>query len=134
MKWATLALALIYGQTASTLQPLFKNERVVLWDVASGGHLPDVIQTYDSVVVYILPKTLHGQVMYVPKNGGLIEKLKASGAQRSAVINLLDGVVPPLANTSGYPDAFPRAGKLKKPLENDRVAVWDFTFDVQKPT
>jgi hypothetical protein len=41
--------------------------------------------------------------------------------------------VPPLPNTSGYPDAFPREG-AKRPLENARVTVWDYTRTLGKAT
>ncbi len=43
------------------------------------------------------------------------------------VINLKDHPVPPIANTTGYPLAFPRPGS-KKILENARVIVWDYTW------
>jgi hypothetical protein len=44
-----------------------------------------------------------------------------TGARR-IVIELQDATVPPLANASGYPLAFPRPGS-RKLLENDRVVV-----------
>jgi hypothetical protein len=50
----------------------------------------------------------------------------AAGA-RTIVIDLKDTRVPPLANTSGYPNAFPRPGS-KKVMENARVIVWDYTW------
>jgi hypothetical protein len=46
---------------------------------------------------------------------------------RAIVIELQDTQVPALANTSGYPLAFPRPGG-RAVLENGRVMVWDFTW------
>ena len=52
---------------------------------------------------------------------------------RAIVIDLHDNMVPGLANTSGYPDAFPRQGS-KKVLETARVIVWDYTFAEGQPS
>ena len=41
--------------------------------------------------------------------------------------------MPPLANASGFPNAFPRPG-VKKRLENDKVLVWDYTWTTGVPT
>ncbi|MGA8214896.1 MAG: hypothetical protein WB799_14970 [Candidatus Sulfotelmatobacter sp.] len=43
------------------------------------------------------------------------------------MIDLKDHPVPPIANTSGYPLAFPRPGSTKI-FENERVIVWDYTW------
>jgi hypothetical protein len=43
------------------------------------------------------------------------------------MIDLKDHPVAPIANTSGYPLAFPRPGS-KKIFENERVIVWDYTW------
>src|ERR1700691_2425345 len=45
----------------------------------------------------------------------------------SIMIDVKDHPVAPIANTSGYPLAFPRPGS-KKILENARVIVWDYTW------
>ena len=47
---------------------------------------------------------------------------------RAIVIDLKEHPVPPIENTSGYPVAFPRPG-IKKVLENERVIVWDYTWE-----
>jgi hypothetical protein len=41
--------------------------------------------------------------------------------------------VPPLANTSGFPNAFPRPNS-RKLFENDNVVVWDYTWTTGVPT
>src|SRR5581483_2229553 len=43
---------------------------------------------------------------------------------KAIVITLKDKVVPPIANTSGFPNAFPRPGNIKV-YEDARVIVWD---------
>jgi hypothetical protein len=49
------------------------------------------------------------------------------------VIELKDNAIPPLANTTKFPNAFPRPGS-KKVLENKRVIVWDYTWTTNVPT
>ena len=44
------------------------------------------------------------------------------------MIDLKDHPVDPLQNPTTYPLAFPRPGS-KKILENDRVIVWDYTWE-----
>jgi hypothetical protein len=100
-------------------QPLIDNDRVTVWDV---GSAPSA-QPVDAVVV-----SLSGNAEFLPKG----KTPNATG--RSIVIDLKDHTVAPIANTSGYPLAFPRPGS-KKILENDRVIVWDYTWtpDVATP-
>ncbi|MGA7694772.1 MAG: hypothetical protein WCA76_07070 [Candidatus Sulfotelmatobacter sp.] len=49
------------------------------------------------------------------------------------MIDLKDHPVTAIANTTGYPLAFPRPGS-KKILENARVIVWDYTWTLDVPT
>src|SRR6267154_2151738 len=46
---------------------------------------------------------------------------------KAIVITLKDKVVAPIANTSGFPNAFPRPNN-KKVYEDARVIVWDYTW------
>lgn len=55
-----------------------------------------------------------------------------TAAARMIAIQIKDPKVAPLANVSGLPEAFPRPG-VKKLLENDRVAVWDYTWTPGNP-
>jgi len=52
---------------------------------------------------------------------------------RTVVVELKDHAVPPLANTSGYPLAFPRP-HARKLLENDKVVVWDYVWRPHEPS
>jgi hypothetical protein len=100
------------GSPQTDQKPMIDNERVTVWDVTDST----TAQPVDSVVV-----SLSGSVAFLPK--GSPPKI----AGRSMVIDLKDHPVPPIANTSGYPLAFPRPG-VKKLLENERVIVWDYTW------
>jgi len=53
---------------------------------------------------------------------------------KAIVITLKDKAVPPLANTSGFPNAFPRPGKTEKVYEDARLIVWDYTWELGVPT
>ena len=98
------------SQTAP--KPVIDNDRVAVWDLAEHP----TAQPLDAVVV-----SLSGGASFLPRN----TTPKISG--RSIVIDLKDHPVAPIANTSGYPLAFPRPG-AKKILENARVIVWDYTW------
>jgi hypothetical protein len=102
---------------------LIDNHRLTVWEVT--GHA--TVQPLDAVVV-----SLSGNAAFVTK--GTSPYLHAdSNAGRSIVIDLKDHPVAPIANTTGYPLAFPRPGS-KKILENDRVIVWDYTWTPGVPT
>jgi hypothetical protein len=107
-----LCAALFLASPQTTPAPLIDNDRVAVWDVTA----PVTAQPLDAVVV-----SLSGSAEFLPKG-------KTSNATgRSIVIDLKDHPVAPIANTSGYPLAFPRPGS-KKIFENDRVILWDYTW------
>jgi len=56
-----------------------------------------------------------------------------SNGARTIVIDLKNHPVAPLANTSGYPNAYPRP-HIEKLLENDRVIVWRYRWNPGEPT
>jgi hypothetical protein len=51
----------------------------------------------------------------------------------SIVIELKDHMVPPLANKTGYQNAFPRPGSVKL-FENAHIIVWDYHWTPGKPS
>ena len=113
-----LCSMLFQSGSQATAKPAIDNDRVTVWDVSdSVTALP-----FDAVVI-----SFSGSATFVPK--GTLPKTPG----RSIVIDLKDHPVPPLANTSGYPLAFPRPGS-KKLLENERVIVWDFAWTPDVPT
>ncbi len=132
---------------------LIDNERVTVWDVTVAKGKPTAMYRYplDTVKVDLADATMQittqengktiglngdvkmGLVTFAPK--GQTEKQEATGntARHSIMVELKDAKVAPLANKSGYPDAFPREGS-KKVLENARVTVYDFSWTLGKPT
>jgi hypothetical protein len=107
-----LFTVLFPGGPQAVANPIIDNARVQVLDVTGATSA----QPFDAVVV-----SFSGEAEFVPKGTAV----KPAG--RSIVIDLKDHGVAPIANASGYPLAFPRSGS-KKLLENDRVAVWDYSW------
>ncbi len=95
------------------MMPVIDNDRVTVWDLTD----PRIEQPYDAVAVSLSS----GGAEFVAKGK------TPTAAKRSIVIDLKNYPVPPTANLTKYPLAFPRPGS-KKILENDRVIVWDYTW------
>lgn len=114
-----LLFAMLFQAAPQTgLKPAIDNDRVAVWEVTDSA----TAQPLDAVVV-----SLSGKATFLPKGTAP----KVSG--RAIVIDLKDHPVPPIENTSGYPLGFPRPGS-KKLFENDRVIVWDYTWQPNVPT
>jgi hypothetical protein len=126
------------------------NARVTVWDVIwpSDAHGPIPRATTDTVTVALTDGPIRivdltgaektvtrtiGDVRYGLKGDGHREESVGAAVPHDIVIELKDAKVPPLANTSKYPNAFPRPGS-KKVLENDRVVAWDYTWTLGVPT
>jgi hypothetical protein len=96
------------------------NERVKVWDTTEAmASMPDdfVAITFDK-----------GTAVY-----GHAGDTAGSPGVRTIVIDLKNFPVPPLANTSGYPNAYPRP-HIDKLIENDRVIVWHYRWYLNDPT
>lgn len=74
-----------------------------------------------------------GYAQFEAKGNSYAEENTSSAPIRAIVVHLKEHRDPPLPNTSGYPNAFPRPG-VKNILENDRVVVWDYTWKTGEPT
>ena len=98
----------------------FENQLVAVRDVYGAAGQPAGITTGRDAVIIDLEKA---QALFVPRyTAGTIPSAKA------VVVELKpDGPGTPLANTSTYPDAFPRPN-IKQILETARVTVWDYTW------
>jgi hypothetical protein len=158
----TILLAVLSAFVAAPLQnlpnafpresakQLIDNERVTVWDVTTEKGKPTAMHRhpYDYVIVDLADATgkvtgqdgLQGS--YAVKTGrvgfgrwGSAEKQEnlSDTPRHFIMVELKDAKVSPLANQSGYPDAFPREG-AKKVLDNSRVRVWDFSWTPGKPT
>jgi hypothetical protein len=111
-------LCALLFQTAPAQAPktLLDNDRVVVRDLIG----PATAEPLDSIIVSLSGPT-SGTAVFLSKG----ETPKING--RYIVVGLKDHPSPPIANTSGYPLAFPRSG-AKKILENEKVIVWDNTW------
>jgi hypothetical protein len=114
-------LALSLAAVSLSAEPLIDNERVTVWDTMTV--LPPM--QHDFVAVSFAKKTK-------PVFGHKGEIAGTDGA-RTAVIELKDPIVAPMAKTSGYPLAFPRP-HAKKILENARVIAWSVRWLPGEPT
>jgi len=107
------------------LRPAVDNERVTVWSLkASDSEIP--VGGHPCVFIRLTPLV----VAYFPKCSADGWDPGLAGA---VVIELKDHSVPPLANASGFPNAFPRPGAMKR-LENDKLLVWDYTWTTGVPT
>jgi len=129
---AVAILAAVYGTSAlgepapMASPALIDNDRVTVWDVTAAD--PNAPRPQGDTVWISLSRV--GEATFKTKG----ERFDASSlGGRAILIDLKDKSVPPLANRSGYPNAFPRPG-VKKILENDRVIVWDYSWTPNVPT
>lgn len=104
--------AMLFQAAPSGSAPIIDNERVTVWDTTT-------------------PRPYSHEFVAIELSDGSAWLGKAGGTPlshgRTIVIELKDNKIPPLANTSGLPNAFPRPGS-KKVLENKRVIVWDYSW------
>jgi hypothetical protein len=112
-----------FMQSAAKLgvQPIIDNERVTVWDTTI--RLPPT--PYDFVAVSLSRK---GTAVFGHKGDS-----PGEAGVRTVVIELKDHPVAPYPNKSGYPNAFPRP-RVEKLLENERVIVWAYRWNLGEPT
>ena len=121
LKVAFAILALSCGALSRGAEPVIDNERVIVWDTTQV--LPPA--RHDFVAVSLSHKgTAHfGHPGDTPGKAGA----------RTVIVELKDHAEPPLANTTGYPLAFPRP-HAKKLFENGKVVVWDYVWRRGEPS
>jgi hypothetical protein len=112
----SLCILLFQATPAQAPKILLENDRVVVQDFTA----PATALPLDSVVVSLSGAT-SGTAVFLSKDA----TPDISG--RYIVVGLKDHASVPIANTSGYPLAFPRPG-AKKILENEKVIVWDYSW------
>ena len=125
-KRCVIALVFLLGASIAPLfaadqpAPVIDNERVKVFDTAAAmAAMPD-----DFVAISFAG----GNAVF----GHAGETAGTDGA-RSIIIDLKNHPVAPLANTSGYPNAYPRP-HIEKLVENDRVIVWRYRWYLNDPT
>jgi predicted metal-dependent enzyme (double-stranded beta helix superfamily) len=129
---------------------LIDNERVTVWEVtwpkgkSTGMHEHKfdmvAVDLADATTKLTTPDGRSQTATQKRATAGFLQKgvihaeEGTSDVPRHAIlVDLKDVVVPPLANKSGLPNAFPRDG-VNKLLENNRVIIWDYTWKPGKPT
>ncbi|MEQ1761227.1 MAG: hypothetical protein ABL986_23200 [Vicinamibacterales bacterium] len=122
--------ALASAQTPPVPAPVIDNAMVTVRDMpAVVASASMELRRFDAVLVYMLPESLQGKVDFIPRGTSLKGAIRASGATRLVAISLKQPPPAALANTSGFPDAFPRPGQLRKPIDNYKITAWDYTFE-----
>jgi quercetin dioxygenase-like cupin family protein len=138
-----LALVLAAGPALGQGAPLIDNSRVTVRDIAlSDGQALTLKYAHPYVVVFLEGGSLRvngrvethkaGDAVYQPAGSETDQAI--SGRPRLVIVDLNETQPPPpLSNTTRYPLAFPRPG-VKKVLENDKVIVWNYSWQPGKPT
>jgi hypothetical protein len=108
-------LGLSFTALTHGAEPIIDNEHVTVWD--STAALAPAAHDFVEVSLSRKGTASFGHRGDTPGKPGL----------RTIVIELKNLPVPPLANESGYPLAFPRK-HVRKLLENTQVVVWDYTW------
>jgi hypothetical protein len=121
LRIAFVVLALGVSALSWGAEPVIDNDRVTVWDTTQP--LPPA--QHDFVAV---PLSRKGTAYF-----GAQGSSSGKAGVRTVVIELKDHAPPPLANTTGYPLAFPRP-HVRKLLENNKVVVWDYSWRPHEPT
>lgn len=118
------------GQSAAGVShPIATNEFVAVQDLRwTAPASAPAASSHDVAVVYLEGRPV-GEVAFLGRGDEPdVGAVPPAGAARAIVIELQDRPMRSYPNGSGSPLAFPRPGS-KKMLENDRVTVWDYTFE-----
>jgi len=115
-------------------RPIIDNERVSVWDFTWTRGVPEALERSKTDSVWISVSPSAGDVRYWAKGAPRRGEQSIGSPIRMISIDLKDHPVAPTANTSGFPNAFPRPGNNRKVFENTRVIVWDFTWAKGVPT
>lgn len=113
---------------AAAPAPLIDNERVTVWETNGG---PAQRHSLVDEVEIVIARD-QGTAFFLPKGKGGFPTASFR-PEKTIEIALKDHTVAPLANKSGYPNAFPRPG-VKKLIDNARVIVWEYTWKPGEPT
>jgi len=97
------------------------NDRVVVRDVGAPTPVAIPVGDVNDAVAVFLDNEKVGSVAFERRGSSL-------SSRHAILVELKNHSSSPYPNTSGYPNAFPRPGS-RKVLENDRVVVWDYTWN-----
>ncbi len=113
--------AKVMQSAALAVRAVIDNERVTVWDTTS--HLPPAAHDFVAITL-----SQPGDAIY-----GHAGDTVGTAGTRTVIVELKDHPVAPIANNSGYPNAYPRP-HIEKILENDRVIVWRYRWKAGEPT
>jgi hypothetical protein len=123
VSWAAETPEPEFVKAASALgaRLVIDNERVSVWETTAS--LPPSPNDFVAVSLAAKGTAVFGHKGDTPGQTGV----------RTVVNELKDHPTPPVPNTSGYPNAFPRP-RVVKLVENDRVVVWSYRWNLNEPT
>jgi hypothetical protein len=124
--------------------PLIDNDRVSVWDIplAAGASGPTTPQSEDAVILFLeggrirtvdrtgkasIATRTFGDAVFVPRGTGAIDTLVSGGPAHEVMISLKNHPVAAIANSSGFPTPFPRAGAVKM-LDDPRFTTWHYSW------
>jgi hypothetical protein len=124
--------------------PVIDNERVTVRDIRlePGTPGPAIEHAGDYVVLYLQGgriRSADGKTVTHPTggamfgHGGITSDTATNSPAHEVVVELKDAPSKTVPNTTGLPPAFPRAGS-KKILENEKIRVWNYAWQMGKPT
>jgi len=113
--------AKVMQSAALAVRAVIDNERVTVWDTTS--HLPPAAHDFVAISLSESGNAIFGHA------GDTV----GTAGSRTIIVELKDHRVAPIANNSGYPNAYPRP-HIEKILENDRVIVWRYRWNLGEPT
>ena len=115
------ARAKFMQSAALAVRAVIDNERVTVWDTTSS--LPPAAHDFVAITL-----SQPGNAIF----GHAGDPVGTAGS-RTIIVELKDHPVAPIPNNSGYPNAFPRP-HVETILENDRVIVWRYRWNLDEPT
>ncbi len=119
-----------FGEPAKVI---VDNDRVLVREVAWDAQNSSQPHPLDTVTI-CLTCAKPGTARFEAKGTTHGEEKPVDGKPAtSVVIELKDYMVPPLANKTGYQNAFPRPGSVKL-FENAHIIVWDYHWTPGKPS
>ena len=129
---------------AQSPAPVIDNARVTVRDIVltPGKPGPVIPHAGDYVVLYFDGGHIHGadgRMTAHPAgdaafgHGGETHDMAMGAPAREIVVDLKDAPSNTVPNTTGLPNGFPRQG-ARKVFENDKVIVWNYAWQIGKPT
>jgi hypothetical protein len=129
LSWAFAATMFQAGTPSAAGRPVIDNERVAVWQIGPDDPArPASTVAADSVEISLDQPP--GAVLFL-KKGSRRTSTRTPGSM--VVVELKDHPAGSVANTSGYPNAFPRP-RSRRVFENDRIIVWDYSWNAGEPT